>query len=170
LAKGGWIERIVGKTKRERERRKHLVAQIASWSFVAVVILFVVLLLGEFITRTVLTHPISGEIERPDMLVRKGERIQVNVLNGSGRSHVAQHFTDFLRARAFDVVSMDNYKDTNVEHTFVIDRMSDSISAHKIAYALGIDNRYIQRDVDTEEYVKADIIIGKDFLALKPMK
>ena len=164
------IERIVGKNKRERERRKRLLVQIASWSFVAVVVLFVVLLLGQFITRTVLTHPVSGEIDRPDMLVRKGERIQVNVLNGSGRSHIAQRFTDFLRARKFDVVEMDNYKDTNVEHTFIVDRVNDSISSHKISYALGIDEKYIRREVDTEEYVKADIVIGKDFLALKPMQ
>ena len=170
MAKRRFIERIVGKNKRERDRRKHVLVQTASWSFVAVIVLFVILLLGQFITRTVLTHPVSGEIDRPDMLVRKGERIQVNVLNGSGRPHMAQQFTDFLRARKFDVVQMDNYKDTNVEHTFVIDRVNDSVSSHKIAYALGIDNGHIVLQIDTEEYVKADIIIGKDFLALNPMK
>ena len=143
---------------------------IVSWTFVGIIAAFVVLLLGQFITRTVITHPVSGEIDRPDLLVRKGERIQVNVLNGSGRSHIAQRFTDFLRARKFDVVQMDNYKDTNVEHSIIIDRVNDSISSHKIAYALGIDEKYIQRSIDTAEYVKADIVIGRDCLGLKPMK
>jgi hypothetical protein len=170
LAKRSLIGRIVGGTKRERSRRRNVLVAIASWTFVGIIAAFVLVLLGQFITRTVITHPVSGEIDRPDLLVRKGERIQVNVLNGSGRSHIAQRFTDFLRARKFDVVQMDNYKDTNVEHSIIIDRVNDSISSHKIAYALGIDEKYIRRNIDTEEYVKADIVIGRDFLALKPMK
>ena len=104
------------------------------------------------------------------MLVRKGERIQVNVLNGSGRSHVALRFTDYLRARKFDVVHIDNYQDTNVLRSFLVDRVGDSLSAQKLAYALGIEDSLIRRDVDTEEYVKADVVIGKDFPQLKPMK
>ncbi len=144
--------------------------QVVSWGFVAVVVLFVAMLAGQFVTRTVLTHPVSGEIDRPDMLVRKGERIQINVLNGSGKARLGQRFTDYLRARKFDVVHTDNYKDTSVEHSFIIDRVGDSASSKKIAYALGISNAYIQRDIDTEEYVKADLIIGKDFMMLNPMK
>ena len=147
-----------------------LAQQIISWGFVGIVVLFVVLLLGQFVNRNLLTHPVSGELDRPDLLVRKGERIQINVLNGSGRSHIAGRFTDFLRARKFDVVHMDNYKDTNVERTFIIDRLADTNSAKKIAYALGIEEKLIRTEVDTEEYVQADVIIGKDFLALKPMK
>lgn len=132
--------------------------------------LLVGLLGAQFFTRTVLTHPVSGEIDRPDMLVRKGERIQVNVLNGSGKSRVALRFTDYLRARKFDVVHIDNYKDTNVLRSCLVDRVGDSLSAKKLAYALGIDDSLIRRDIDTEEYVKADVIIGKDFPQLKPMK
>src|SRR5207253_4168578 len=141
-----------------------------SWIFVGVVVLFVVLLLGQFVSRTMLSHPVSGEMDRADMLVRKGERIQINVLNGSGRSRVAQRFTDYLRARKFDVVHMDNWTDTNVAKTFIIDRMADTNSAKKIAYALGIDEKLIHTQVDTEEYVQADVIIGKDFPVLNPMK
>ena len=170
MADRRFIDRIIGKSERERERRKRLAVQFASWSFVAIVVLFVGLLAAQFFNRTVLTHPVSGEIERPDMLVRKGERIQVNVLNGSGASRVALRFTDYLRARKFDVVHIDNYKDTNQPHTFIVDRVGDSISAKKLAYALGIEDTLIRRDVDTEEYVKADIVIGKDFKLLKPLK
>ena len=132
--------------------------------------MFVVLLAGEFISRTFLSHHVRGEIDRPDMLVRKGERIQINVLNGSGRSHIAQRFTDYLRARKFDVVHTDNYPDTNVKRSFVIDRVGDSVSSQKIAYALGISDSLVRREIDTEEYVKADLVIGKDFQLLNPMK
>ena len=83
---------------------------------------------------------------------------------------LAQRFTDYLRARKFDVVDMENYKDTAVARTFIIDRVGDSVSAHKIAYALGVADSLVKREIDTEEYVKADLVIGRDFQALKPMK
>lgn len=170
MAKRRLIDRIVGSSERERERRKRLALQVASWSFVGVIVILVLLLAAQFVSRTVLTHPVSGELDRPDMLVHKGDRIQVNVLNGSGRSRVAMRFTDYLRARKFDVVHIDNYRDTNVPRTFIVDRVGDSLSTKKLAYALGIDDSLIRRDIDTEEYVKADLIIGRDFPLLRPMK
>ena len=121
------------------ERRKRTALDIASWTFVGVVVVLVLLLLGQFVSRTMLSHPVSGELEAGNMSVRRGERIQINVLNGSGRSRVAQRFTDYLRARKFDVVHMDNWTDTGVVHTFIIDRMNDKVSARKIAYAIGPD-------------------------------
>ncbi len=163
------FERFFG-SEAKRKRLTQRALQILSWSFVAIVGMFVILLGWQFVTRTVLTHPVSGELERPDMLVRKGERIQINVLNGSGKMRLAQRFTDYLRARKFDVVDMENYKDTAVAKTFIIDRVGDSVSAHKIAYALGVADSLVRREIDTEEYVKADLVIGRDFQALNPMK
>ncbi len=163
------LERLFGsETKRKRLKQRAL--QILSWSFVTIVGLIVVMLAWQFVISTFIRHPVSGEIDRPDMLVRKGERIQINVLNGSGRMRLAQRFTDYLRARKFDVVDMENYKDTNVARTFIIDRVGDSVSAQKIAYALGVPDSFIRREIDTEEYVKADLVIGRDFQALNPMK
>jgi LytR cell envelope-related transcriptional attenuator len=169
LSDHSFFERFFG-TESKRKRFKQRTLQILSWSFVAIVGLVVVALVWQFVIRTVLTHPVSGEIERTDMLVRKGERIQINILNGSGKMRLAQRFTDYLRARKFDVVDMENYKDTNVARTFIIDRVGDSVSAHKIAYALGVADSLVRREIDTEEYVKADLIIGRDFQALNPMK
>ena len=164
-----FVERFFG-TESKRKRFKQRALQILSWSFVGVVGIFVVLLGWQFVTRAFLTHPVSGELDRPDMLVRKGERIQINVLNGSGKMRLAQRFTDYLSARKFDVVDMENYKDTNVARTFIIDRVGDSVSSHKIAYALGVADSLVRRDIDTEEYIKADLVIGRDFQALNPMK
>lgn len=147
-----------------------MASQILSWSFVSVVGLLVLVLGWQFVTNAFLRHPVSGELNRPDLLVRKGERIQINILNGSGRMRMAQKFTDYLRARKFDVVEMENYKDTNVARTFIVDRVGDSVSAQKIAYALGVDDSLIHREIDTEEYVKADLIIGRDYQNLNPMK
>ncbi len=170
MSKRRLSDRVLGSGERQRAHRKHAAFQTVSWAFVAVVVLVVVLLGWQLVNRTMLTHPVSGELTRTDMLVRKGERIQLNVLNGSGRMRLAQRFTDFLRARKFDVVQMDNYKDSTVARTFILDRVGDSTSAQKIAYAIGIDDSMIRRAIDSEEYVKADLVIGRDYPSLNPMK
>ena len=102
--------------------------------------------------------------------MRKGERIQLTVLNGSGQSDLARRFTDFLRARKFDVVEMANYSRSDVEQSFIIDEINDSSAAQKVAYALGIDPKKIEKKVDSNAFVDAALVIGKDYLSLKPMK
>jgi hypothetical protein len=39
-----------------------------------------------------------------------------------------------------------------------------------VAYALGIDPSKIVKQIDTDAFVDAAVVIGKDFPALKPMK
>jgi hypothetical protein len=157
-------------TARRLKRRKELALQFLVWSFVSMVVLIVLLLLWQFVMSALVNHPVSGELNKTDLLVRKGERIQLNVWNGSGRMRLAQKFTDYLRARKFDVVEMENYRDTDVARTYIIDRVGDSLSSVKIAYALGVNDSLIRREIDTEEYVKADLIIGRDYEQLNPMK
>ena len=65
---------------------------------------------------------------------------------------------------------MTNYKDKNVEHTFIIDKVSDTIAAQKIAYALGISPMRITHEPDSNAFVDAAVIIGKDYLQTSPMK
>jgi hypothetical protein len=164
------LDKILGKTKRQRERRKRFAKQSVAWLFVAAVVLFVVMLIGQFVNRNWINPPVNSQRERTDLLVKKGERIQLTVLNGSGESNVARRFTDFLRARKFDVVEMSNYKEKNVEHSFVIDKVNDRAASEKVAYALGIDPTSIVKQIDTDAFVDAAVVIGKDFPALKPMK
>jgi hypothetical protein len=114
--------------------------------------------------------PVSSTVERNDMLVRAGERIQLMVMNGSGSAGVARTFTDFLRARKFDVVEMTNFKNQDVANTYVIDRVNDSVSAQKVAYALGISYSRIILEVDTNAFVDAAVVIGKDFKTTNPLR
>ncbi len=164
------LHSIIGRTERERERRKHRAVQIASWTFVAIVVTLVVMVLGQFVTRMWIHPPVTSERERTDMIVRKGERIQLTVLNGSGQPNVARKFTDYLRARKFDVVEMSNYKSKDIERTVIYDRVNDTLSSHKVAYALGIDAKNIFVEVDTNAFVDATVVIGKDYPSLNPMK
>ena len=161
---------IAGKTERERKRRRRLVANLLSWGVIAVVASFVLLLAAQFVSRTWIAPPVSSEIERTDLLVRKGERIQLMVLNGSGQSELARKFTDYLRARKFDVVEMENYSRSDVEQSFIIDKIHDTTASQKVAYALGVDPARITLQVDSNAFVDAAIVIGRDYRSLKPMK
>jgi hypothetical protein len=163
-------QRIVGKNQRDRQRRKGQFLRFISWLFVGSVVLLVLLLVGQFVTRVFVSPPVTSEAERTDLWVKKGERIQLTVLNGSGEPNIARKFTDFLRARKFDVVEIANYSRQDLEHTMIVDRISDSLASEKVAYALGIERSRIVREFDSQAFVHAEIIIGKDFLALKPMQ
>lgn len=170
MSKRSIWQRIIGKGQRERQRRKGQFVRFVSWLFVGSVALLVLLLVGQFVSRVFVSPPVTSEAERTDLWVKKGERIQLTVLNGSGEPHIARKFTDFLRARKFDVVEMSNYKRQDLEHTIIVDRIADSLASEKVAYALGIDRSRIVREFDSEAFVHAEIVIGKDFQALKPMK
>jgi hypothetical protein len=65
---------------------------------------------------------------------------------------------------------MSNYREKNVERSFVIDKVNDRTASTKVAYALGIDPAKIVVQIDTDAFVDAAVVIGKDFPALKPMK
>ena len=124
----------------------------------------------QFADRMFVKPPVSSTVERTDMLVKSGEHIQLNVLNGSGTQNVARIYTDFLRARKFDVVEMANYKTSDVEHTYIIDKVNDSSVSHKVAYALGISPTKIVVQLDSEAFVDAAVVIGKDYPYTNPMR
>jgi hypothetical protein len=170
VAERTFADRIIGKTSRERKRRRQLATQTVTWLVVGAIGIVVVAMIGQFVSRIWITPPVTSERERTDLLVKKGERIQLTVLNGSGQQNIARTFTDFLRARKFDVVEMSNYKQSDVEHSFVIDKVMDTVAAKKLAYAIGIEDNRIVHEPDSNAFVDAAIVIGKDFQALKPMK
>lgn len=167
MARSSILSRIVGRSSKERKRRKSQLAKFFSWLFVGLVSLLVILLAGQFVTHFFISPPVNAEVERTDMLVTKGEKIQLKVLNASGESNLAREFTDFLRARKFDVVEMGNFGEV-IEHSQVIDKVSDKVAANKVAYALGVGATNVVSKPDPDAFVDAEVIIGKDFLSLKP--
>jgi hypothetical protein len=130
----------------------------------------VVLLLGyAVLERNVLRPSVNSQVERTDMYVKAGEHIQVNVVNACGVNGVALKFTEFLRARKFDVPEYGTEK-TLERFSKVIDRIGDPISAQKVAYALGIPPERIETEVDSSLYLRATVVIGEDYQALRPMQ
>ena len=97
------------------------------------------------------------------------EIIQMDVLNGCGVSGVADRYTDFLRAKGFDVVEIGNYSSFNVDETFVIDRIGNKANALKVAAALGIENVKVIQQLNENYFLDVSLVIGKDYYKLKPM-
>ena len=90
---------------------------------------------------------------------------QIQVLNGSGKSGMADVFRDFLGSFGFDVIEFGNARNWNYEHTLVIARSpaSDRI-ARDLAKVLGTD-RVIHLQ-EPSSLVEATVIIGKDYKEL----
>lgn len=136
----------------------------------APVLLVLVLLLGYGLLERNLFRPkVDPTVERRDMRVRSDEHIQVNVLNACGAEGVAKQVTEFLRAREFDVPEYGNAE--HVQPTSrVIDRVGDSISALKVAYALGIPPEQVSTQIDSSLFLRATVVIGTDYRTLRPLR
>jgi hypothetical protein len=114
---------------------------------------------------------IKDDVEKKEVAA---EIIQLDVLNGCGISGVADRFTDYLRARNFDVVELGNYSvngkvNYNVDETFVIDRIGNKANAVKVAETLGIENVKVIQQLNEDYFLDVSLVIGKDYYKLKPI-
>ncbi len=164
--------------KREREKlasRRHDddVAQSGNARWVQILLVVaaaVVLVLGyAFVRRVFIAPPVDAAVERQDDMVRAGQKIQVNVLNSASTKGLARRAMDYLRARGFDVVEIGNASAAQ-PHSAVIDRVNDSLSARKVAFALGIPDSCIRREENRELFLDVTVVIGDDYELLKPWR
>jgi len=90
---------------------------------------------------------------------------QIQILNGSGKSGMADVFRDFLGGFGFDIIEFGNARSWNYERTIVIARGpgSDRI-ARDLAKVLGTD-RVIHLQ-EPSSLVEATVIIGRDYKEL----
>ncbi len=125
-----------------------------------------IIVLGFSLINKLKTIDESGRIEsgnRPD------EIIQIEVLNGCGISGIADRFTEYLRARGFDVVKTGNYANFDVINTMVIDRMGKKINAAAVAAELNVASDNVSVQINKEYFLDVTVIIGKDYLNLSPL-
>lgn len=95
------------------------------------------------------------------------EIIHLEVLNGCGVKGVAGQFTDYLRSQGFDVVNTGNYRNFDVDSSFVIDRRSMRLNYGKrIAESLGIKSNRVNRILSEELDLEATLVLGKDYRSL----
>ncbi len=149
---------------------KRVFRALKSWSNLALVVATLIVggMIWVFVDQVFLDPPMQSRIEVSDDLVRAGEAIQMEILNGCGVDGVAMDILNYMRARGFDVVEIGNYTSFEIERSQVVDRVGDSISAAKVAYALGIADSCIVTDIDSTLVLRNSVIIGRDYGQLKP--
>lgn len=136
---------------------------IVNFSLISSIIILGILLTS-FVFRVWISPPVDSELEGDTPLEKI---IQVNVLNATGKPGLANNIRIYLRDRGFDVVEVDNYSQLS-NKTIIYDRVGDRIATHKLAYALGVKDTLIIPEIDSSLYLKATIIVGKDYKSLKP--
>ena len=96
------------------------------------------------------------------------EIVRIEVLNGCGENGIAAQFTDHLRDQGFDVVNTDNYRNYDVDSSFVIDRRSmRQVYGNSLAQSLGISLNRVEPILSDEMALEATLVLGKDYQSLK---
>ena len=97
-------------------------------------------------------------------------KIQIEVLNGCGKSGVAEKLTDYLRAKGFDVVRLGNYRSFEIEKSIIISRNEKIQNAEKVASVVGLKNENVIQQINPEYLLDVTFILGKDYKQLIPIQ
>ena len=123
-------------------------------------------LLFAFGQRLASPRPDPERLHNPGNLI--GDFIQLEVMNGAGVDGLAAEMSDYLRDVGFDVVAVDNYVQSDMARTVVMDRIGNPDAAQQIALALGLEEDRIQQELKPTWFLDASVIIGQDYASLKP--
>lgn len=149
-----------------RERSSPTSRRTLALNVALVALVLLVALLGyALVHRHLLQPPVETGRAAPGAGV-----IQIDVLNGCGVAGAAQDVTAYLRARGYDVVEIRNYKTFDLAESLVIDRVGDTDTAERVAYALGIAKKNIIQQLNPDYYVDVTVVVGKDHRSLKPSR
>jgi len=141
-------------------------------------IIILIVLCGGFIWSMIKGNQPAKEIKPEnikDTITTKSPGINVDaktisaeVLNGSGENKIGKVFTDYLRKKEVDVKNTGNYKNNSVQKTIVMSRNGDLKKALKIAELLGVKSTEVMENTDKDLDIDVTVIVGKDFVSLKP--
>lgn len=94
--------------------------------------------------------------------------LQVEVRNATTVEGLAGRTRTFLREAGFDVVEAGNYRQRDVPHSFVIDRVGNLEQAQRVAQSLGIGEDRVTQDIRDDLLLDATVVIGADYSTLPP--
>jgi hypothetical protein len=97
---------------------------------------------------------------RPAIGAESGERVTVEVLNGSRRPGLARRATLALRAAGLDVLSYGT-ADTQVDTTLVLVRRGRESQGARVQRALGVGA--VRVAIDTLRRVDVSVLLGPDW-------
>jgi hypothetical protein len=155
---GGKSQRVSKSPKYKSLKERFLTGTI--WFLGLVNVALIASLLSEYFASPNET-PASIGLDLPKV-------ITVEVLNACGVQGLANEITQYLRNNNFDVVNIGNYKNFDVEHTLVLDRVSlKSLYGKKVAKVLGVDEKQVIPQLDNSLLLNVTVIVGKDYKNLK---
>ncbi len=131
--------------------------------------IYAVLSLALIVTVYILAHrSFSSQKIADDSLPLSTEGVlEVEVLDGAGNMKAAQHVTNILRSKGYDVVEMKKNNDGIIERTYVVDRSGNQEVARKLATALGIASDKVFQKINRNLYLDVTVVVGKDYSQLK---
>jgi len=91
--------------------------------------------------------------------------IRVEILNGCGKSGVAERVTDWLRENGFDIVYFGNADSFEYEKSILLDRSGRPEFTREVASVLGCAN--IEKRYDGLLLLDVTVIVGHDWEDLK---
>ncbi|MBM4151744.1 MAG: LytR family transcriptional regulator [Ignavibacteria bacterium] len=126
-------------------------------------------LLYVLIDKAFLNPPVSAIVPIEKRRTVSDVYIQINIINATGMQGLAKKAMNYFRDRGFDVVEIST-SDSLERTSYVIDHLSDTISARSVAFALGLTDSSVRHDYDTNLYLRASVVLGKNYHTLKPFK
>ncbi|MFM7544553.1 MAG: LytR C-terminal domain-containing protein [Ignavibacteria bacterium] len=126
-------------------------------------------LLYVLIDKAFLNPPVSAIVPIEKRRTVSDVYIQINIINATGMQGLAKKAMNYFRDRGFDVVEIST-SDSLERTSYVIDHLSDTISARNVAFALGLTDSSVRHDYDTNLYLRASVVLGKNYHTLKPFK
>lgn len=133
---------------------------------IAIVGIVVIILGYSFVTRLMSDENESSGDVAVAMEEVKPNSIQINILNSTAQSGLADKARLYMRQHSFDVVEIGNYSPVQ-EVSQVIDRVGDIEAAKQTARAIGISDSLVSSKIDSSLFIKATIILGNDYKKLR---
>lgn len=133
---------------------------------IAIVGIVVIILGYSFVTRLMSDETESSGDVAVAMEEVKPNSIQINILNSTAQSGLADKARLYMRQHSFDVVEIGNHSPVQ-EVSQVIDRVGDIEAAKMTARAIGISDSLVSSKIDSSLFIKATIILGNDYKKLK---
>ena len=88
--------------------------------------------------------------------------VQVDILNASGVAGIGMKLTKQLREFGVDVIDVGNFS-SEVEKSFIIDRIGNREHAKALAKLVELDSSNIVQQISHEYLVNLSLVVGKDY-------
>lgn len=141
------------------------VKQFISWSMVLVVVCATLGGIWYFIWRLFVNPSVDASVDQRLRRTKSDYVIQVSVLNASGVQGLAKQTMLYLRRRGFDVVETGNTG--LIEKSRIIDYVGDTVSALRVAQAIGLEKKDIYVQIDSSLFLRCAVVVGKNYSTLK---